>query len=559
MKVLIVGGVAGGATAAARLRRNDERAEIIVFEKGPYMSFANCGLPYYVGGVIQNRDELLLQTPEGMKNRYNIEVRVHSEVIRIDRANKQVEYVNHKTNEKKQESYDYLILSPGAAPILPPIPGIDSDKLFTLRNVPDTDMILSKIKGDGVKRATVVGGGFIGVEMAENLRELGIDVTLIEATNQVMAPFDADLASFAHLELRKHGVNLVLNNSVTEFIDCAEREEFLGRAKEIITVLKDGTQIAAEMVIFAIGVKPETRFAKESGIEVTARGAFIVDDFFRTNDPHVYAVGDAIQVKHFVDQKETMIPLAWPANRQGKLVADIITGQKKRHYTGTLGTGIVKIFDLTFASTGYNEKYLKANAIDYHSTTVIRGHHVGYYPGMKQVVLKLLFNKHGDILGAQAMGEEGVDKRIDVIAMAIKMKAKVWDLQEFEPCYAPPFGAAKDPVNIAGYAAENILDGLVRSVSVLELDQLLKDKSVELLDVRNSDEFQQEHIDGIKLIPVNDLRKRMSELDASKTYVTVCKVGQRGYLASRILMANGIKAINLSGGMTVWSAYKRGL
>lgn len=558
MKILIVGGVAGGATAAARIRRNSESAQIIVFEKGPYMSFANCGLPYYIGGVIQNRDELLLQTPEGMKNRYNIEVRVHSEVIRIDRVQKMVEYINHKTNERKQESYDLLLLSPGAAPIIPPIPGIQSDKIFTLRNVPDTDMILSKIKGDQVKRATVVGGGFIGIEMAENLIELGIDVTLIEATDQVMAPFDRDMASFAHQELKKHGVKLILNNSVTEFIDCADREEFLGRAKEIITVLKDGTQINAEMVIFAIGVKPETRFAQESGIEVNSRGAFIVNQELRTNDPFIYAVGDAIQVKHYVDQKDAMIPLAWPANRQGKMVADIMTGQKNRGYKGTLGTGIVKIFDLTFASTGFNEKYLKSNNVEYLTTTVIRGHHVGYYPGMKQIVLKLIFNKSGDILGAQAFGEEGVDKRIDVIAMAIKMKAKVSDLQDFEPCYAPPFGAAKDPVNIAGYAAENILDGLVQSVSVMDLDKY-NSSEYELLDVRNIDEFNESRIDGIKLIPVNDLRQRIDELDKSKTYITVCKVGQRGYLASRILAAHGIKSINLSGGMTVWSTFNRGI
>ncbi len=557
MKVLIIGGVAGGATAAARLRRNDESAEIIVFEKGPYMSFANCGLPYYIGGVIEERDELLLQTPEGMKSRYNIEVRVNSEVISIDRDNKIVEFVNHKTNEKNTESYDKLILSPGAAPIVPPIPGINNDKIFTLRNVPDTDMIVSKVKGDHVKTATVVGAGFIGVEMAENLKELGIEVTLIEATDQIMAPFDKDIAAFARDEVRKHGVNLILNNSVKQFIDSSERAEMMEDKKPIITVLADGTEIVSDMVIWAIGVKPETRFAADSGIEITDRGAFIVNDHMQTNDPNVYAVGDAIQVKHFVDKKETMIPLAWPANRQGRMVADIITGMKNRPYSGSLGTGIVKIFDLTFASTGLNEKYLQRAGREYLTTTVIRGQHVGYYPGMKAIILKLVFNKAGDVLGAQALGEDGVDKRIDVIAMAIKTGAKVWDLQDFEPCYAPPFGAAKDPVNIAGYAAENIIDGMVSSISVMELDNLDKNEYV-LLDVRNQDEWDVEHINGARLLPVNDLRAKIDELDKSKTYVTICKVGQRGYIASRILEANGFKSINLSGGMTMWSAYNRG-
>ncbi|MCK5882075.1 MAG: CoA-disulfide reductase [Bacteriovoracaceae bacterium] len=558
MKVLIVGGVAGGATAAARLRRNDESAEIIVFEKGPYMSFANCGLPYYIGGVIKEREELLLQTPEGMKNRYKVEVRVNSEVISIDRKNKIVEFVNHKTGDKNTESYDKLILAPGAAPIVPPIPGINSDKVFTLRNIPDTDMIVSKVQADNVQHVTVVGGGFIGVEMAENFHELGIKVTLVEATDQIMAPFDKDFAVFARDEVKKHKVDLILNNSVKEFKDSSEHTEMVDSKSKITIILANGDEIVSDMVIWAIGVKPESRFAAESGIEINDRGAFIVNGEMQTNDPDIYAVGDAIEVRHFVDKKEAMIPLAWPANRQGRMVADIITGVKSRAYSGTLGTGIVQIFDLTFASTGLNEKYLQRSGREYLTTTVIRGQHVGYYPGMSAIVLKLVFNKEGDILGAQAFGEDGVDKRIDVIAMAIKSGAKVWDLQDFEPCYAPPFGAAKDPVNIAGYSAENILDGLVSSVSVMDLGKLDMNTHV-LLDVRNKDEWDDEHIDGATLIPVDDLRQKVTELDKSKTYITVCKVGQRGYIAARILEANGIKSINLSGGMTMWSAFYRGV
>lgn len=547
MKIVIVGGVAGGATAAARLRRNDENAEIIVFEKGPYMSFANCGLPYHISGVIEDREALLLQNPVAMKSRYNVDVRVETEVVSVDKDRKVVTYKNLPSGATGEESYDKLILSPGASPIMPPIPGIDSSHIFTLRNVPDTDKIIAHIKNENVKNAVVIGGGFIGVELAENFNHLGMDVSLVEAQDQIMAPFDKDIISFAHQEMKNKGVNLILSNGVSRFEDTDNG---------INVILANGETISTSLVVMAIGVRPETGFLKDSGIKLEKNGAITADQYLRTSDEDVYALGDAIFVNHFIGGAKAMIPLAWPANRQGRMVADTITGKKDRKYLGTLGTSIIKIFDMAFASTGHSEKALKSLNIDYKVVTVIRGHHVGYYPGMKNIILKLIFKDDGTVLGAQACGEAGVDKRIDVISMAIKSGAKVWDLEDFEPCYAPPFGAAKDPINIAAYAAENIIDGTVKSVTAMDLANEL-DSNSEIIDLRDEKEFSAiPMIDGAINIPVNDLRDKLNTLDKSKKYIVACKVGLRGYLGALILQSNGFNAVNLSGGMLVYSTYK---
>ena len=542
-KILIVGGVAGGATAAARLRRLDESATIILFERGQYISFANCGLPYYIGGTITDRGKLLVQTVEGMSNRFNLDIRNMSEVTKIHRDRKTVEVKNLKTGETYEESYDKLILSPGASPIKPPIPGIDeADALFTLRNIPDTDKIKTYADEKKPRKAAVIGGGFIGVEMAENLWDLGIEVTVVEMDKQVMAPLDFEMASILHGHMKEKGVNLILEDGVASF-------ENSGR----MIVLNSGRKIETDMIILAIGVRPENQLAKEAGLKTGERGGIVVNAHLQTEDLDIYAIGDAIEVTDFINGKPTQIPLAWPANRQGRLAADHISGLPAK-YNGTLGTSIAKVFDLAAGATGNNEKTLNRLGIPYEVVHVHPGSHAGYYPGAAPIALKLIFDKDsGKIFGAQTIGKDGVDKRIDVIATAIKGGLTIYDLPDLELSYAPPFSSAKDPVNIAGYAAVNIADGLVETVQWHEIDDIVAGGGM-LIDVREHAERERGFIKGSTCIPLNELRERAAELPKDETVYVSCQVGLRGYLAARILEQHGIKVKNLDGGYKTYSS-----
>jgi len=542
MKILIVGGVAGGATAATRLRRLSEENEVIIFEKGQYVSFANCGLPYHISGTIDKRDALLLQTPESLKERYNLDVRVFTEVLSIYTDEKKVSVKNLQTGEIYLESYDKLLLSPGAEPIKPPFEGIDSDKIYTLRNIPDMDKIVAKTKN--AQNFVVVGGGFIGLEVAENLIEAGKSVKLVELGNQVMAPVDFDIASFVHEKAKQKGLELLLNVGVEKFNDKGETIEVF---------LNNGTSVETDAVILAIGVKPETKLAVEAGLEIGETRGILVNEFMQTSNPDIYAVGDAIEVAHFINNKKVLIPLAWPANRQGRIVADNIVLGNQYKYTGSLGSSILKFFELSVASTGLNEKTLKRFGIPYKTAIVTRGHHAGYYPGAKNMVLKVIFDENGKIFGAQAVGEAGVDKRIDVIATAIKGNLTVYDLPEIEITYAPPFNSAKDPVNIAGYAAENILKGDLEMVNYDEFWDFVKENDAVILDVRTSKEFSGGAIEGAININVDDLRANLEKLDKNKMFAIYCQVGLRGYLANRIMRNNGFRAVNLNGGYNLWS------
>jgi len=542
MKILIVGGVAGGATAATRLRRLSEENEVIIFEKGQYVSFANCGLPYHISGTIDKRDALLLQTPESLKERYNLDVRVFTEVLSIYTVDKKVSVKNLQTGEIYLENYDKLLLSPGAEPIKPPFEGIDSDKIFTLRNIPDMDKIVAKTKN--AQNFVVVGGGFIGLEVAENLIEAGKSVKLVELGNQVMAPVDFDIASFVHEKAKQKGLELLLNVGVEKFNDKGETIEVF---------LNNGTSVETDAVILAIGVKPETKLAVEAGLEIGETRGILVNEFLQTSNPDIYAVGDAIEVAHFINNKKVLIPLAWPANRQGRIVADNIVLGNQYKYSGSLGSSILKFFELSVASTGLNEKTLKKFGIPYKTAIVTRGHHAGYYPGAKNLVLKLIFDENGKIFGAQAVGEAGVDKRIDVIATAIKGNLTVYDLPEIEITYAPPYNSAKDPVNIAGYTAENILKGDLEMVNYDEFWDFVKENNAVILDVRTSKEFSGGAIEGATNINVDDLRENLQNLDKNKVYAIYCQVGLRGYLANRIMRNNGFRAVNLNGGYNLWS------
>ncbi len=542
MKIVIIGGVAGGATAATRLRRLSEENEVIIFEKGQYVSFANCGLPYYISGTIEERDALLLQTPESLKVRYNLDTRVLSEVIKINIVEKKVTVKNLQTNNIYEETYDKLLLSPGAEPIRPPFEGINSDKIYTLRNIPDMDRIVEKTKS--AKNFVVVGGGFIGLEVAENLIEAGKNVKLIELGNQVMAPVDFDIASYVHHKAKEKGLELLLNVGVQKFKDN----------KNSITVfLNDDTNIETDAVILAIGVKPETQLAKNVGLAIGETGGILVNEYMQTSNPDIYAVGDAVEVEHFIHQRKVLIPLAWPANRQGRLVADNITFGNKNKYSGSLGSSILKFFELSIASTGLNEKFLKRNNIPHKTAIVTRGHHAGYYPGSKNITLKLIFNDEGKIYGAQAVGEKGVDKRIDVLATAIKGNLTVFDLPEIEITYAPPYNSAKDPVNIVGYTAENMLNGNLEMINYDDLFQYVADKNAILLDVRTPTEFAKGSIKGSINLNVDDLRENLTQLDKNRNYVIYCQVGLRGYLAYKILKNKGFKVVNLNGGYGLWS------
>lgn len=544
-KVLIVGGVAGGASAAARLRRLNEDFEIIMSEKGEYISFANCGLPYYIGDSIKNRGFLLVQTVEGMKERFNLDVRNLSEVIAIDKNNKTVKVKNHKTGEIYEETYDKLILSPGAMPKIPNIAGIKNcENIFTLRNIADTDKIKNYVDINKPQKAIVVGGGFIGLEMAENLHERGVEVTLVHSRDQVMKPVDYEMASILHTHLIEKGVNLVLEDKPSEIEDNGKR-----------VILKSGRQLQTDMIILSVGVTPESSIAKEAGIEVNEKGAIIVDSKMRTSDENIYAVGDAIQVIDFVNKKPTMIPLAWPANRQGRLVADIISG-KDVEYKGTLGSLVAKVFDLTVAATGNNEKTLKDLEIPYEAIHIHPSSHAGYYPGASQISFKMLFNPiTGKILGAQGVGKGGVEKRIDIIANSIKAGFTVYDLQDTEVCYAPPYNSAKDPVNIMGYCGANIMEKVVENTQWYEVEDLVKNEEY-ILDVRETFEVSNGSIPNVINIPLGQLRDRLDEIPKDRKIYVTCQVGLRGYIACTILNQYGYKTSNIDGGYKTYSSIK---
>lgn len=543
-KILIVGGVAGGASAAARLRRLDETANIIMFEKDEYISFANCGLPYYIGGEITDKEALTLQTPESFKARFNVDVRNFSEVIAIDSKNKMVTVYDHRTKNEYQENYDKLILSMGAKPIKPNIPGINSNKVFTLRNIPDTFKIKEYVDTNKPKHAIVVGGGFIGIEMAENLHSAGVNVTLVEMANQVIAPIDYDLACEVHQHLESKGIKLALNTSLQAIDDDGTT----------LTVTLNKQNIETDMVIMAIGVTPETSIVKDSEIALNKRGAIIVNDKMETSIKDIYAVGDAIEIKNYVTKEPGYIPLAGPANKQGRIAADNICGLE-RHYQGTQGSSILKVFDLTVASSGINEKMAKQLKLNYDKVYTYSANHAGYYPGAVNMSIKVLFDKtDGTILGAQIVGYDGVDKRMDVLATAIRAKMTGYDLTELELCYAPPYGSAKDPVNMVGFVIENILTNKVKQYNWDDVALLPRDGSVTLLDTRTELEYANGHIDGYINIPLDSLRDRLDELEQDKPVYVTCQIGLRGYVAARILSQNGFNVYNLNGGYRLYDS-----
>ena len=542
MKVVIIGGVAGGASAAARLRRLDEKAEIIMLEKGEYISFANCGLPYYIGGEIKQKSALTLQTPRSFNARFNVDVRTLSEAVKIDPARKVVTVLNHQTNETYEQGYDKLILSPGAEPFVPPIEGAKSSKVFTLRNIPDTYRIKEYVDEKKPRTAIVAGGGFIGVEMAENLTQAGVQATLVEMLDQVIAPIDYEMAQDVHRHMEEKGVRLMLGKSVARIREAGEG----------LLVTVGESDVQADMLIMAVGVRPDSRLAKEAGLEVNARGAIKVDERMLTSDPDIYAVGDAVEITDFVTGEKGYVPLAGPANKQGRIAADNVAGLESR-YEGTQGSSILKVFDLTVASTGINEKTAKRLNLDYDKSYSYSANHAGYYPGAVNMSIKLIFDKGtGRILGAQAVGYDGTDKRVDVLATAIRAKMTAYDLTKLELCYAPPYGSAKDPVNMAGFAIENLLQGLVRNFHWHDVAGLPRDGSVQLLDTRTPMEYENGHIEGFKNIPLDALRGRLDELDKTKPVYVTCQVGLRGYVATRILMQNGFDAYNLSGGYRLY-------
>lgn len=544
-KVLIVGGVAGGASAAARLRRLNEDFEIIMFEKGEYISFANCGLPYYIGESIKNRGFLLVQTVEGMKERFNLDVRNLSEVIEIDKNNKKVKVKNHKTGEIYEETYDKLILSPGAMPKIPDIEGIKScENIFTLRNIADTDKIKSYVDIKKPQKAIVIGGGFIGLEMVENLHERGVEVTLVHSREQIMKPVDYEMASILHSHLIEKGVKLILKDKPAKFKNNGKK-----------VILRSGKEIETDMIILSIGVTPESSIVKDAGLEVNERGAIVVNSKMRTSDEDIYAVGDAVQVIDFVNKKPTMIPLAWPANRQGRLVADILSG-KDVEYKGTLGSLVAKVFDLTVAATGNNEKTLKEHGIPYEAIHIHPASHAGYYPGATQVSFKMLFNPEtGKILGAQGVGEVGIDKRIDLIANSIKAGFTVYDLQDTEVCYAPPYNSAKDPVNMMGYCGANIMENIVENTQWYEVEDLVKNNEY-ILDVREEYEVANGSIPNVINIPLGQLRDRLNEIPKDRKIYVCCQVGLRGYIACTILNQYGYNTSNIDGGYKTYSSIK---
>ena len=549
-RLVIVGGVAGGASAAARARRLCEQCEITVFERGPHASFANCGLPYFVGGEIVKPADLLVQTPESLRTRFNLDVRVNSEVTGIDRTERLVKVRELNSGREYEQPYDALILSTGATPLLPPIPGIEREGHFTVRNIPDVERIKAWIKECRVCRAVIVGGGYIGLEMAEQLvRHGGLSVTVVEALPQVMAPLDPEMAAWLHLELRKHGVDLFLGDRVEAFDDSAKGES----ARASVVELKSGQRLPADAVVLGLGVRPEVSLAKSAGFEIGARGGIRVDEHLQTTDPHIWAVGDAVEVRDAVTGAWSLIPLAGPANRQGRIAADNILGRPTR-YHGTWGTAILRLFDLTAGCTGANEKTLRAAGIPYLALHLHPGSHAGYYPGGEPIALKVLFAPEtGKLLGVQAVGRDGVDKRLDVFATALKGSMTVHDLAELELAYAPPYGSAKDPVNLAGMAAQNVLAGDVSLAQWNEVATLDPTKTL-LLDVRRADERAKGFIPGAIHIPLDELRTRLGELPRDREIIVSCHTGQRSYFACRLLTQNGFHVRNLTGAWRTWSA-----
>lgn len=546
-KILIIGGVAGGASTAARLRRNDETAEIIMFEKGKYISFANCGLPYHIGGAIQERDNLLLQTPEAFNARFNVDVRVLNEVLSINKEEKTINVKDLTSNREYSESYDVLVLSPGSTPLQPPIKGINSKNIFVLWNMDDMDKIIEHIHTNKIKSAAVIGGGFIGIEMAENLHDLNLQVSLVEMANQVMTPVDFDMAQGIHAHMREKNVNLILEDGVNYFEDYNDKTK---------VILNSGKTLNVDMVILSIGVKPNSTLAKDAGLKLNQRGGIIVDAYMKTSDPNIYALGDAVEIEHFMTKDQAMIPLAGPANKQGRIVANNICGANEK-YTGTQGTSIAKVFDITVANTGLNEKdLLRAGKVvhkDYETLIIHPKSNAGYYPGAFPMAFKTIFDMDGKILGAQIVGYKGVDKRIDTMATAIRFGATVYDLKDIELAYAPPFSSAKAPENMVGFAGENLLTGVCPTINWHEVEPMAE-KGAVIIDVRTAEEVSLGNIKGSINIEVDQLRNRLDELDKKKTYIVYCAVGVRGYIALRILKENGFENVyNLSGGYSTYN------
>ncbi|TRN25192.1 FAD-dependent oxidoreductase [Vibrio furnissii] len=564
-KIVIIGGVAGGASAAARARRLSEDAQIIMFERGPFVSFANCGLPYHIGGDIKERANLLLQTPESFLARFNVDVRVMNDVVRINRADKTITVRNLLDQSEYEESYDFLLLSPGAGPIVPPIPGLDNPLTHSLRNIPDMDRILETIQMNQPDHATVIGGGFIGLEMMEAFHQLGIKTTLIEMADQVMTPVDREMAGFAHAEIRAKGIDLRLGVALqaVEFkpttsmpsIDSGENTEHQHMNGELDLTLSNGETLTTDILIMAIGVRPETKLAAEAGLHIGALGGIETNESLQTSDPSIYAVGDAIEEKDFVTGQSTLVPLAGPANRQGRMAADNMLGRSET-YQGTQGTAICKIFDLAVASTGKNEKQLKRAGIAYEKVYVHTASHASYYPGAEIVSFKMLFDPtSGKIFGAQAVGKDGIDKRIDVMAVAQRAGMTVEQLQHLELTYAPPYGSAKDVINQAAFVATNLMKGDAKAIHFDEIDSLTDEQL--LLDVRNPGELDNVgYLPGAINIPVDQLRQRMNELPKDKEIIIYCQVGLRGNVAYRQLVNNGYKARNLLGGYRTYAFAK---
>lgn len=545
MKIVIIGGVAGGATAAARIRRRNEHAEIIVFEKSGYISYANCGLPYYIGDVITDPEELTLQTPESFFRRFRIHMKIHHEVVSIHPDRKTVSVKNLETGEAFEESYDKLILSPGAKPAQPRLPGVGMDQLFTLRTVEDTFRIKEYITKNHPKSVVLAGGGFIGLELAENLRELGMEVTIVQRPRQLMTPFDPDMASMIHSEMRRHGIKLLLGYTV---------EGFQEKDHEAEVLLKDNPSLRADMVILAIGVTPDTALAKEAGLELGIKGSIVVNDRMETSVPDIYAAGDAVQVKHYVTGEDTLLSLAGPANKQGRIIADHICGDDSR-YPGSQGSSVIKVFDMTAATTGINETNARRAGLQVDTVILSPMSHAGYYPGGKVMTMKVVFEKATcRLLGAQIIGYEGVDKRIDVLATAIHAGMKATQLKDLDLAYAPPYSSAKDPVSMAGFMIDNITKEILKQWHLEDMDAVLKEEGAVLLDVRTVQEYSRGHISGFINIPLDELREHIHEIEKGKPVYLICQSGLRSYIASRILEGYGYETYNFSGGFRYYDA-----
>ncbi len=547
-KIIIVGGVAGGATAAARIRRLDEQAEIIVFERSGFVSYANCGLPYYIGGVIQDKEELTLQTPENFRERFRIDVRVRHEVTAIHPDKKTVSVKNLKTGEEFEENYDKLLLSPGARPVQPNLPGVGIDNLFTLRTVEDTLRIREFVLKEKPKSAVLAGGGYIGLEVAENLRELGMDVTIVQRPNQVLNPLDYEMATFVHAKMREKGIHLMLGHSV---------EGFEQKDGKTMVILKDGEPLKTDMVILAIGVAPDTHLAKEAGLTLGIKNSIVVNERMETSVPDIYAVGDAVEVHHRITGQKALISLAGPANKQGRIAADNICGGNSS-YKGSQGSSVIKIFDMTVATTGLNEQAAKQAGIDCDKVYLSPASHASYYPGGTMMTMKVLFEKETyRLLGAQIIGYDGVDKRIDVLATAMAAGMSALELQDLDLAYAPPYSSAKDPVNMAGFMIDNIETGTLKQFFWDEVGELPDDGSVVLLDTRTTEEYGRGHINGFVNIPLDELRERIGEIRRGLPVYVMCQSGLRSYLSCRILAQNGFDCYNFSGGYRLYETIYR--